>query len=104
MKLYHNMVNDKNKYKHLISSDFNVYNYNYSLKDILNLKDINHYTATLIDIPESVSSVLINIINYYDDMLNYNFIKEIKYCANNQNYLEDISDYNPLILIYVKQN
>jgi len=102
---YHNLVDDKNIYKHLISLDFNIYNYNYSLKGILNQKYISHYTATLIDISESVNSFLINTIYYYyDDMLNYNYIKEIKYCANNQNYLEDILDYNPFILIYVKQN
>ena len=52
---YHNLVNVKNIYKHLISPDFNIYNYNYLLKGILNQKDINHYTATLIDIPESVN-------------------------------------------------
>lgn len=32
----------------------------------LNQNDINHYTATLIDIPESVNSSLINNLNFED--------------------------------------
>ena len=35
--------------------------------------------------------------------MNYNFIKDIKYNADNPIYLENVLVYNPFILIYVKE-
>lgn len=88
----------------MIAHILKLYNNRYILKGILNQKDINHYTGTLINIPESINSFLIIIIYYYDDIMNYNFIKDIKYNADNPIYLENVLVYNPFILIYVKEN
>ena len=47
---YNNLVNNKSNYKHLIVQNYTIYNNAYVLKAVINQKNNNHYTRSLLKI------------------------------------------------------